>query len=259
VVEIRVERTIQAAPGALWSYLSTARGLSAWHADEVRGDLGKGEFLARYPSLGAELTLRVDQVRIGEAITLAAGTSRVELALVPLGTARCQVQITHRGLDADDDLPGFRASWALALALLDVAATRHPNTIRHVRWFFGHAKVPAGLVHYYFSSRQGLAEWLGKTELDLGPEGSPAHLRLTDSISLSGPVLCNEVDRDLCVLWSELNDAALVLRTLPAGPSERKLALAVSTFGRPLDKALEATLTTALGRLQERLRQVGKS
>jgi len=258
-MEVIVERVIPVSSESLWSYVSTSRGLSAWHADQVHGELSQGAFTARYPTLGAELILRVEQVKVGEAITLTAGASRVELALAPLGAASTLMRITHRGLDQSDDLPGFRASWALALALLDLAASRHPNTKREVHWFFGRADVPAELIHYYFSTRLGLTEWLGTTDQDVGANGSAIHLRLTSQIALSGEVLCNEVGRDLCLIWSELGDAALVLRTLPAGGSERKLALAVSTFGRGLDKPIATALTTALHRLQERLRQVGKS
>jgi uncharacterized protein YndB with AHSA1/START domain len=259
LVQIEVERTIQAPAGTLWTYLSTAKGLSAWHADEVRGELARGEFLARYPSLGAELTLKVLAVEPGRAITLGAGTSRVEITLTGLDQAGCRVKITHSGLDLSDDLDGFRASWALALGLLDLAVVRHLGEPRSVRWFFATSPVPPGLVHYYFSSRQGLAEWLGAVQADVGTVGSGVELELEGGTRLSGEVICHETGRDVCLRWREQGDAALVLRTLPGGPSERQLALSVSTFGGKLDPKVAQTLDKALLRLVARLRGRGQS
>jgi uncharacterized protein YndB with AHSA1/START domain len=256
VVQIEIERTIAAPPGALWTYLSTAKGLSTWHADEVRGELASGEFLARYPSLGAELKLKVHAVDAGTQITLGAGPSRVEIRLEAAGDMGSRVQITHRGLDDDDDLDGFRASWALALGLLDLSATRHAGKTRSVRWFFGRARVPAALVHYYFSSQMGLAEWLGSSSGDLGHRGSRVRLRLEGDLELTGEVLCHEPGRDVCISWREQNDAALILRTLPGEPDVRQLAISVSSFDEPKLAPLAATaLERALVRLETRLRK----
>lgn len=258
MTEVRVERVLEAPIGTLWAYLSTARGLSTWHADEVRGDLQKGEFQARYPSLGAELTLRTEDVRPGESLTFKAGPSRVAVSLEQLSATETRVRIVHRGLDDDDDLPGFRASWALALALLDLAACRHENRERSVTWLFAQAKAPAELVHYYFSSAQGLNQWLGKSDGDIGLEGSRVKIRVSDSFTITGTVLCHEPGRDLCLRWHEEGDAGLILRTLPGGPEERQLALSVSSFGRKLDAKTESVLKGALKRLQERLRVMGR-
>jgi len=259
VTTIEVTRRIEVSAPALWSYLSTASGLSTWHADVVTGSLREGLFIAKYPTLGAELPLKVESQAPGRMVLLRAGQSQVSLSLESTDPATSLVRISHAGLEPTDDLGGFRSSWALALALLDLAATAHPGHSRSVLWFFERVPVPAALAHYYFSTRQGLAAWLGETPSDIGPTGSPLRIRLSPELTLSGEVLCHEPGRDLCFSWRELDNAALTLRTLPAGPSERQIAISYSSFSKAYSDRPRPELAAAMKRLGERLRSVGKS
>lgn len=254
-----MSRTLEVPAPALWSYISTAEGLSAWHADVVTGSLREGVFVAKYPTLGAELPLRVESQAPGRMVALRAGQSQVTLSVEPLTASTSKARISHAGLEPSDDLDGFRSSWELALALLDLAATEHPGQPRSVIWCFERVPVAASLAHYYFSTAQGLAAWLGETDRDVGPVGSEIAIRLSRELKLSGRVLCHQPGRDVCFSWRELNGAALTLRTLPVGESERQLALSYSSFSPQHADTPRQELKAAMKRLGERLRSVGMS
>lgn len=256
---IELSRRIDVSAPALWSYISTAEGLSAWHADVVTGSLSSGVFVAKYPTLGAELPLKVESQAPGRMVALRAGQSQVTLSVERISAQASMARISHAGLEPSDDLDGFRSSWELALGLLELAATDHPGKSRSVIWCFERVPVAASLAHYYFSTAQGLSSWLGETDQDVGPVGSRFSIRLSRELTLTGQVLCHEPGRDVCFSWQELDNGALTLRTLPVGHSERQLALSYSSFVRKHAERPRSELKAAMKRLGERLRSVGVS
>lgn len=253
MAQIEIERTILAPVPLLWHYLSTAEGLSLWHADEVTGDIESRRFVIGWPNLGARMELKVESYDPLRQITLRAGQSRVVLSLSHGG-----VHLVHSGLEEDDDLLGFESSWALALALLEHCAVKHGKTKRYVSWFFETIEVPSELAHYYFSTQVGLSRWLGDPKGDLGPVGSDISLAL-DGAVLRGKVLSHVEGRDLALSWQEEGESVLVLRTLPAAMGGRTLAVSFSSYGQPAPPKTLARLSQATLRLREAVTQRGVS
>jgi uncharacterized protein YndB with AHSA1/START domain len=259
LAQLELQRFIPAPAELVWRFLSTGHGLSAWHADEVKGSLQEGGFLARYPTLGAELKLRVAKAEPYQRITLQAGSSLVDMTLLHGSPAGVTVQLQHSGLDPSDDLDGFRSSWRLALGHLHHAVTAHPEGSRKTRWLFHSAPVVPSLAHYYFTSQLGLQQWLGRSEGDIGPDGTAVSIRLASGLDLNGEVLSHSPGRDLCLEWEELSRGTLTLRTLPGNDSQRQLAIACSTWDRtPPDAAMKA-LGEALRSLASTLSSRGQS
>lgn len=249
MTSIDLFRPSGAPPETLFRFLSTARGLSAWHADQVFGDLESREFRLRWPSLSAELRLEVLRSEPGKFVALRAGDSVVSLALEDGG-----VRLVHEGLAESDDLEGLRSSWSLALALLDHAATHHEHGSRKVHWAFETLPLSPELAHYYFATKIGLGQWLGRTDLDLGSVGDRVDLELAPGLHLRGAILAHEPGRDLALSWKDLDHAVLVLRTLPAPGNERTLTLSLSTWDdAPHDREI-ALLGTALARLRAQMK-----
>ncbi len=232
---------IDAPDELLWSYLSTPEGLACWQADSVIGDLQSGSFSLRWPELGARLDLSVSELELGRRLVLRAGGTSLSL--------RVQggwVELEHRGLDAHDDLSGFESSWLTALALLDLAATRHPRTPRSVAWLFAPVPSSAELLHCYFTEASALSTWLGTCKSDLRPRSGFA-VELFGGARLCGEVLyCG---RDVCLRIDQWNDGALALRSLPGPENTRVAALGVSTWNTAVPRELPDTLEGALRRL----------
>jgi|GEM_PF-1659822 len=255
VAFLELTRVIDAPRQLLWHSISTAEGLSTWHADQVTGSLEKRHFRVAWPSLNAQMELVVESVDVEQnKLVFRAGQSLVGLSLV-----ENSVRLIHEGLDETDDLGGFRSSWSLALSLLDHAVTRHPTKPRQVHWFFERAQTTPELVHFYFSNALGLRAWLGHSAADIASVGSKVRLELPNGTRLTGRVLCHEEGRDLAVSWDELDGAALVLRTLPASGGERSLSISLSSYGKDVDPAQLKQLGKCLNRLGETLRGRGSS
>lgn len=242
-------RTSIAAPDELvWSYLSTAEGLACWQADSVHGDLTSGNFSLRWPELGARLDLSVGELELGRRIVLRAGATALHLTL-----DEGVLELQHHGLDSQDDLKGFESSWLTALALLELAATKHPRTSRRVSWLFEEVPASAELLHCYFTEAPALGTWLGNTGRDLlsndsyelTPFGGPAW---------SGRVLYAE--RDVCLHVGQWNDGALAMRSLPGQGGARIAALGISTWNQPASDDLMETLQGALRRLATTTRRL---
>ena len=251
---LELTQRIDAPLPLLWHYISTSEGLSAWHADHVEGSIAQGNFQVSWPRLNAKMELKVDRAEPLRVLALRAGQSSVTLSLSHGG-----VHLVHDGLDDDDDLAGFRSSWSLALSLLAHAVSRHPERARHVGWVFERAPTTPELVHFYFSDALGLRQWLGTTSRDIGGVGDNVVLELGGGVHLHGRVLSHEPGRDLALSWRELDDAALVLRTLPASSGDRSLSLSLSTYGNPAPNETMKLLERSLGRLSETLRGRGRS
>ncbi len=251
---LQLTRHIEAPRALVWHAISTAEGLSTWHADHVTGSLAEHSFQVGWPSLGASMQLKVERVDPNHQLVLRAGGSLVGISLEGE-----HVRLVHEGLDDGDDLDGFRSSWALALGLLDHAVTRHPHERRKVHWFFERVETTPELVHYYFSSALGLRSWLGASAADLAGVGGRVALDLPHGVRLSGRILSHEDGRDLAISWDELGGAALVFRTLPAPQGQRSLAVSLSTYGKDADPTALAALGQSLTRLAETLRGRGRS
>lgn len=249
---IVLKKRIDAPAELLWTYLTTAGGLSCWQADDVQGSLESGNFSLRWPQLGARLDLSVSDIEYRKRIVLRAGQNAVSLSL-----SNDHVELEHEGLDAADDLDGLRSSWRLALSLLCHAAERHPSQKRHVTWNF--CPVPASheLLHYYFSTDEGLRSWLG----ELGPQlevGKPYRLK-TDGGVFEGMVLLNDEGRDVALSVDQLDQGVIVLRTLPAAEG-RVVAVGISTWtGSDRAAALVQQLEGCLSRLAAALVDRGVS
>lgn len=232
---------INAPDELLWSYLSTAQGLACWQADTVKGDLESGSFSLRWPELGARLDLSVAEVEFGRRLLLRAG-----------GTSLCLqvhggvVELEHRGLDEEDDFSGFESSWLTALALLDLAVTRHPRAPRAVTWLFAPVPTTAEHLHCYFTESAALSTWLGRTERDF-LAGSAYRMELFGGQSIGGEVLYCK--RDVCLHVREWNHGALALRSLPGPDDGRVAALGISTWEGRAPSEMAPALEGALRRL----------
>lgn len=249
VASIVLKKRIDAPTQVLWTYVATAGGLSCWQADDVQGSLESGNFSLRWPQLGARLDLSVSSVELGECIVLRAGQNALSLRIT-----KDHLELEHEGLDVADDLDGLRSSWKLALSLLRHAVEQHPQKERRVTWNF--CPVPASheLLHYYFSTTEGLRSWLG----ELSPRlrvGERYQLK-TDNGVLEGTVLLNDEGRDVALSVDQLDQGVLVLRTLPSAEG-RVVALGVSTWEPStltdsLTEHLEGCLTRLAGALTDR-------
>lgn len=216
-----VRASISVDPGLLWNYLSTASGLACWQADQVEGSLEDGAFSLRWPQLGARLDLTVTQWEKEARLLLRAGGTSLELLQGPQS-----VELRHGGLDDEDDLAGLESSWQAALALLEIAATRHPRKTRKVHWLFAPFSGSAELAHHYFTDPAGLAFWLGSTD---GPllGGQDFQLKADDQ-QLTGTTLYS--GRDVALRLRELDDGSVILRTLPGPERCRIVAIGLSSF-----------------------------
>jgi len=236
-----VSRNLPAPREILWKYVSTALGLSSWQADSVEGGLDEGTFQLRWPELGARMDLDVDEVDEGRRLTLRTGDTRLRMEV---GEGR--IQLAHEGLQPDDDLPGLESSWHTALSLLSIATSRHQEKKRSVRWLFRPITGSAELAHYYFTDPRGLAPWLGASAVGL-TEGAPVAIEFDKKERITGEVLA--AGRDVCLRVDQINNGALVLRTLPGPEDQRIVAAGISVWGgTPNDKFIEL-VETALGRL----------
>lgn len=236
-----LQKRVAASRELLWDYVSTASGLACWQADVVEGDLLSGSFSLRWPSLGARLDLSLAELQRGERILLRAGGTSLELRV-----QEGLVELTHSGLDSEDDFSGFESSWNTALALLELAAVRHPRKERKVKWLFQKVPASAELLHFYFTDREAMGTWLGTLEDELAyPNDYKLHL--FGGEQLSGAVLYST--RDVCLHVAEWNHGALSLRSLPGPEDSRIAALGVSTWEADLPSGVTSSLKGALQRL----------
>lgn len=239
-----IERPIDAPRALLWSYLSTAGGLSCWQADRVEGGLDEGSFSLRWPQLGARLDLSVAEMEHQRSLVLRAGENVLNMKLSDGG-----VLLRHSGLHEEDDLEGLSSSWHAALSLLQIAATSHPRKTRAVHWLFQPIQASAELAHYYFTDVRALESWLGTADRTLQTHQT---FRIDcDGQALTGTVMWGE--RDVCLRVHELENGALTFRTLPAPEQQRVVAVGVSSWTQ---KAVDAELLTRLEGSLSRLARI---
>lgn len=255
--EVNLICTLRASREELWEACSTRSGLEGWYADRVTGTVANGAKLRlEWPELGASVELYVEELRESHRIVLVNGKSRVALS-VGDGT----LELTHTGLDDDDDVEGFRSSWRIALAILRQSLEEHPRSPRRVRWAARPAHTSAELAHLCFTAPAALDQWLGRGVM--GAEGEPYRLTLPSGATMTGTVLSRTPGRDVALSWAEQNDSVLVLRTLPSprATRERVIALCWSKWGAtdPGEHAAEGELRRAIERLGTLLAMTGSA
>jgi hypothetical protein len=222
--------------------------MQGWQADEVRGRVAPGETLEmRWPALGATLPMRVLSVDVGRQLVVEAGRSRLTLSFEP-----GRVHLLQDGVMAGDDAEGVESSWKVSLGLLAHYLEHHDGTRRHVAWCVRPARTTAAAAHLFFTEGAALRTWLVRTG-DLSNPSAPARLRLSWGETLTGRLLSSSPGRDVAVSWSEQDESALVLRTLPSPRSrtERLIALAWSHWNAPPPAAAARDLERAIDRLAQ--------
>jgi uncharacterized protein YndB with AHSA1/START domain len=256
--EVHLVCSIQASREELWQACSTRSGLECWYADRVTGSVARGVVLRlEWPDLGATVELGVEEVVPDERIVLVNGASRVTLAV-----ADGRLELSHAGLQSEDDVQGFSSSWRVALAMLKHALEEHPGSPRRIRWAARSVRASPELVHLCFTSSAALDKWVGRGSR-MGAEGERYALTLPSGERVSGKVLCRTEGRDVALSWEEQNDSVLVFRTLPSprAAEERVAALCWSKWGatEPGERALEKQLNEALERLGAMLAMSGRA
>lgn len=128
---IRVERRIDAPPGAVYRYLTESNLWSRWQGESAELD----------PVPGGRFQVRMGEDQVVEGTFVAVepgsrvvitwgwqahprmppGTTTVEFELVADGPGTI-VRLTHRGIPVDD-LPLHRQGWAMFLPRLETAVT----------------------------------------------------------------------------------------------------------------------------------------
>jgi uncharacterized protein YndB with AHSA1/START domain len=246
--EVRVRQAISASREALWRAIATAEGWALWQADDVEGSVvSGGSVTLLWPGLGAKLPVNVLEVREGQHVVMGARQWVVRLALTEEGVA-----VTHEGATNDDEAFGTRSAWRCSLALLAHALERHPERTRHVAWAVEPTRVATEVVHAYFAESAPLSLWWGRGA-SLGDAGEPCAFELLDGDRASGRVLANTPGRDVVFSWSERDEAVVTFRTFPLGREDRLVALGLSRFGAPVERADAERLGLAVRRLARAL------
>jgi uncharacterized protein YndB with AHSA1/START domain len=246
--EVNLKGFMRASREELWEACSTRSGLEGWYADRVTGTLAPGaKVRLEWPELGASVDLHVEELRHNDQVVLVNGKSRVRLSV-----ADGSVDLTHTGLDDDDDVEGFRSSWRVALAILQQSLEEHPRAPRRVRWAARPIRTSAELAHLCFTAPAALDRWLGGGSM-MGAEGEAYRLTLPSGEPMSGRVLCRTPGRDVALSWSEQNESVLVLRTLPSPRARQERVIAVCWSKWGATEAGEHAIHNELRRCVERL------
>jgi hypothetical protein len=206
-----------------------------------------------WPALGASVLLEVGAVDAPRRVVFRNGDTSVAMSIED-----DRVELTHSGLTPSDDQDALEASWRVALALLAHYCERHPGRPRNVHWLVGRTRCSAEAAHAFFTDEGALASWLTRRG-SIPATASSFALELGSGAALSGRVLANVAGHDVAISWTEEDESALVLRTLPAAEEgERIVALAWSrwTAGAPAAERfeeLEAAHARLLRALDRRL------
>ncbi len=241
---ITISRTVRGSADSIWAALTC--GLAAWQADRVEGDVEVGgHLLLAWPALGAEVDLDVVEVDPRRRLVLSTGATRVTFRI-----DGSSVELSHSGLSQGDEAEGTRASWTVALGLLDHYLAHHLGRPRHTAWTVARANTTPGAAHVYFTDEAALRTWLTRRG-GVGEAGDPVALEMGWGERLTGRVLASESGRDVAISWGERHQSALVLRTLPAPFSqiERLLVATWSCWDHEPDVETVSHLDDAVRRL----------
>jgi uncharacterized protein YndB with AHSA1/START domain len=241
---VSISRTVRGSAESIWHALTS--GVAAWQADRAEGtiELG-GHLLLAWPALGAEVDLDVIDVEEGRRLVLATGATRVTFEV-----GESSVRLTHSGLSPGDEVDGTRASWKVALGLLDHYLAHHQGQDRKNAWVVQRAATTPAAAHVYFSDEAALSTWLTRGGA-VGAEGAPVTLDLAWGEQLTGTVLASEPGRDVAISWRQRGESALVFRTLPApfSDTERLLVATWSCWGIDPDGEIAERLRHGVERL----------
>jgi uncharacterized protein YndB with AHSA1/START domain len=243
-------RKIDASRDVVWRACGTLRGLAAWQADEVEGELEVGRSVSLgWPALGVSLELDVVELEPERLLLLKKGATRLSLRLHDGG-----VELEHSGVGDGDAREGVSASWQLSLGLLAHYCEAHGDARRTVRWLLSPARTTPEAAHVFFSHGDALATWLGAGP-SVGPAGSRYELELGGAGRMSGSVLANVPGRDVALAWDEDGGSTVVLRTLPR-PFDPELRLVVLSYSRWGKRAAEQARLDLLEAAHHRLVRV---
>lgn len=250
---VRLSRRVQATADVLWQAVATPRGLEAWQAEAVSGEVEPGQTLVlHYRSLGVSLDLLVETVEPGRRLVLVSGGTRLELSV-----RDGSVELLHCGLGAGDEAEGTRSSWQIALATLAEAVERYPGRRRFPQGVAMPVQASAELCHLYFAHPAALARWLLVADT-MGDIGDRVSGHLFWGPALTGRLLACCPGRDVAFSWEEVA-AVLALRTLPSPrrDDERLLYVSASAWGAPLAAETMHGLRASLARLVHQVASPG--
>jgi hypothetical protein len=239
---VELEERVAATLESVWKAWTSPVELSRWQADTARA-LQDSRLLLCWPALGAELEVDLRVVEPLRHLELRAAHYVLHVRLEP----GC-IHLEHRGTTNDDETCGVRSGWRTSLALLKHYLEQQLGRDRRVLWLSHTARLPSAAAHVFFSDPAALASWLGRGVI--GPAGSPYRVELLGGGELRGRVLAHTDGRDIALSCANRDNAALVLRTLPHGRSERHVLLMWSRWGPGgADDPDEAMLRAAFERL----------
>ena len=255
---VTLEQRVPATTDQIWHAVATTEGMARWQADEVKGVVAPHRSVEhRWPHLGVSIAVKVVEVRPKHRLTFALQSQEL---VVEVEAGR--VVLEHRGLMPGDEAEGTAASWRVSLGLLRQYLQYHPGRQRRVTWLVRRIATTAQVLHAFGTDAHLLRSWLTRAGA-IDAQGSEVALDLAWGSPLTGTVLANTPGRDLAISWSEQDQSALVLRTLPApfAEHERLVLLGWSQWGESAvdENPIRGELEAALDRLRRALTSVGVS
>lgn len=246
---ITIVQPVSAPVERVWRACAEPRGLQAWQADDVAGEVSNGgQVVLGWPALGVDIALEVERVEPLRHLAFLSGDARVELRF-----GAGQVTLTHSDDFAEDEREGTLSSWRLSLATLAHYLEHHDGRSRTVHWAVARAKASIEDAHAFFTLPGAQSGWLTRASGGTGiaDPGSPVALDLAWGSRLSGRVLAHSPPRDALISWRETNQSVLALRTLPCpdASAERLLIATWSSWGVEDADAVGAQLQAAVQRL----------
>jgi len=255
---VQIEQKLACTPEQAWLACAEPSGLRQWQADQVSGRVTPGGRLdLKWPALGASIELDVVEVRRGERLVLERDRSRVTFEF-----GRGFVGLEHSGIATSDDVAGTDSAWRAALALLAHYVERHRERNRSVHWVVRRARTTPEAAAEFFSGKEALGAWLGRANAPPGAPGSRYELHTLWGEAMTGRVLSRVPGRDLALSWTEQDDSALVLRTLPSpsASGERLIAACWSRWsGEPAAASTLRGLDAAVSKLARLLDGAGSA
>ena len=229
---IELEQRIRAPRRLIWEACASAPGLANWQADIANGDArAGGSFTLEWPAFGARVQLEIVEWVPFERLAL-----RNAQTLVRFVVRDGALELSHRGVQPEDDAEGLASSWRVALAGLAHSVERHPGRTRRVEWAVRRMQASPETAYLFFTEPHCLDLWLTHGAAQ-GQEGDAFRLLLRNSSLLEGRVLARVEGRDVALVVRSHQDSLLTLRTMPfgglSGERGRLVALVWSEWGGP--------------------------
>lgn len=257
------EAAIAADPMDVYRAWIDPEELVRWFVDRSggSGEVG-GEIVWAWDAYGVELGLEVAEAEEGRRLLLRAvwedrlTVLEVVLDPIPRGTRLRLVESGFtEGADWSAEYEGTRSGWTNALAHLKLYLERYRGRDRAALDL--NRKVDFGRESLLQATRtaRGLADWLGRSEGDLGDVATPVRIALHGGPALTGEIL-SLTDWETALTWEEI-EGALTFQAFPGAAEGRGRAVGLRTVTwAPGDgglEPLEASLNEALGRLVDRI------